>query len=69
MNMCPPPPSRAIHLPTGGWALIGQDVTIPWDLNGEAFLTEKMYGSPAFFTLLVDLDEMKPSQFIIHVGS
>ena len=43
-------------------------MTIPWDLNGEAFLKEKMYDSPAFFTLSVEMDEMKPSEFIIYVS-
>ena len=54
----------------GGWPLIGlPDVDgVPWDLNGEEFLQEKLFGSPALFTLSIYFDLEKTSRFIIYVS-
>ena len=53
----------------GGWPLIGLpgDGT-PWSINDTQFMREKLLGSPAFFTLSVEIDPLDTSNFVMAVS-
>ena len=49
----------------GGWGLIDGNST--WSINGTSFLEEKLAGSPAFFSLGVDIDDKDSNNYILSV--
>ncbi|XP_064384785.1 endothelin-converting enzyme homolog isoform X2 [Halichondria panicea] len=50
---------------TGGWSLLlGNDSF--WDINNAPFLAEKVYSSPAFFTMDVGIDDKNSSNHILE---
>ena len=38
-----------------------------WNLNSHEFLSEKRFGSPAFFTMDITIDDKNSSQYILEV--
>ena len=38
-----------------------------WTINSYEFLVTKLYGNPAFFTLVVDVDDHNSSVYILQV--
>lgn len=50
----------------GGWSLLQGNDTM-WDVNNAVFLAEKVYSSPAFFTMDVAIDDKNSSNHILEV--
>lgn len=60
----------SVLCPSGGWPLVGINQTTPWNLNNQnGFLTEKLYGSPAFFTLGVFPGPRNSSRSLLTVNN
>ena len=51
----------------GGWTLLSASNESAWDINGTSFMVEKILGSPAFFTVDVNVDDKNSSNYIIEV--
>ena len=59
-----------LYMCLGGWPLVGIDSDNPWDINDmEGYVSEKLYGSTAFFVLEVLADDKNTSRNIFYVGS
>jgi len=52
---------------TGGWSLLNGASGTEWDINGTQFQREKLFSSPAFFALYVDIDDKNSSQYILQL--
>ena len=54
---------------SGGWGLVGiGDNESQWNINGTEFLYEKVVGSPAFFSLAVEVDDKNSSIYVLTVS-
>ena len=54
--------------PLGGWPLVGIESSTTWSINDESFLMEKLYGSNAFFSSIVQADPRDTSRNVYCVS-
>ena len=56
------------HVHVGGWDLVGiVGYGSQWNVNNIQFIFEKIVGSPAFFSLYVDVDDKNSSVYVLQV--
>ena len=56
------------HVYVGGWNLVGIVGNVSqWNVNNTQFVDEKIAGSPAFFSLYVDVDDKNSSVYVLQV--
>ena len=58
--------SLSLSHPPGGWDLVGI-ASSNWSINSSQFLQEKIVGSPAFFSLTVQVDDKNSSVNVLTV--